>query len=456
MHTEGERLGFLIAGLRLCILEHNVNTLRLSAALYCVLLATSLTVCGAEANPKMDEKALAGQIVCVGDSGTDGYTYGQVLMQALKEAGKSVPAVICAGVGGDTASAMAARLDRDALRFNPTLITFNAGHNDASRGLGVEQYEAAIRQVSEKCKARGIPLVLMTPCPILGSPALKAKAAEPNADARTIKAFADANAKALADEAMMAKFDVVLRKVAQEYGWAVAETNKILNQDRDKVMSSDGRHPNYYGQSLMARSILDAIGYSDVPLPKRFDPKLFPGVIAQWKIRAGPLGDGNKPAWLTPETAAALTPDDTWKDYTLPDPAPTPAASVEEWAEQSRVNGFGRKVQQVLAGMPQASTQPSKTPAKLVQALAVIDSPTEKKVWINTGIGVMRVWLNGQKVHEQPGAVAGNALWTGYHAGKERIEATLQPGKNTMILEIDGGEFFLSVTDKLIWEKDLR
>jgi hypothetical protein len=49
-------------------------------------------------------------VVCE-DSITDGYTYGQILMRALREAGKLRSAVICVGMAGDTATQMAARLE---------------------------------------------------------------------------------------------------------------------------------------------------------------------------------------------------------------------------------------------------------------------------------------------------------------------------------------------------------
>ena len=106
------------------------------------------------------------RIVALGDSITDGNTYPQIVMQALREAGRPVPTIVCSGVASDTAALMAARLDRTVLEFKPTLVTFCAGTNDACRGVTPEQYEASLREVCGKVKASGARMVLLTPCTI--------------------------------------------------------------------------------------------------------------------------------------------------------------------------------------------------------------------------------------------------------------------------------------------------
>ena len=89
----------------------------------------------------------------------------------------------------------------------------------------------------------------------------------------------------------MAEYAKVIRKVAQEEGWPVAENNALMRQARaagKQVMAADGIHPNYLGQSLMARSRPRRAGpqgrataaYSFAA------PRLFPGVIRVWKMRA--------------------------------------------------------------------------------------------------------------------------------------------------------------------------
>jgi len=383
------------------------------------LLAALTLACAASAGAVSPPKA-TDRIVCLGDSITDGCTYPQIIMQALREAGRPVPSVVCAGVASDTAPQMAARLEATVLRFRPTLVTFSAGTNDSLRGLTPAVYEKALRQVIARVKARGAAMVLLTPCII--SPRKGATDAD--------------KAKAAAAETLAAAYARVIRTVAAEMGFAVAETNALMRAARsagENLMSDDGIHPNYRGQSLMARSILDAMGCSAAPLPKQFQPRLFPGVVPAWRMRLAPLDADGKPQRLTDEAAHALRPDGSWKTYTLPDPEPESKPSAEDWWEQERRNGFGLKLHERVG-------------KGRVQAVAVIQAKEASAAFVNTGIGVSALWLNGRKIHEQGKA------WTGFHAGKERIAVKLRAGANRLAAELEGQHFFLSVTDKLVWE----
>jgi lysophospholipase L1-like esterase len=382
---------------------------------------------GCRATPAPEEnRAMASRpqrIVCIGDSITDGYTYGQILMQALGEAGRPVPAVICAGVASDTAPQMLARLERDVLPFAPDLVTFSAGTNDSLRGISPADYEAAVRALAARLRALGIPLILQTPCAI--NPAPGGTPAEQAAR----------QAKAAAAEALGDQYEESLRRLAAEHGYPVAETRRLQQAARaagQEIMAGDGIHPNYLGQGLMARALLDAMGLAAVPLPAEFQPRLFPGVVREWRVRPAPEG---KPLDLA--GAAALEPDDAWTLYRLPDPVPAPPVSAADWAEQCRRNGFAWRLEAALGKSP------------LYQAVADLDEPAARRAWINTGAGIASVWLNGVRLHEQAG-------WTGYHAGKERLPVDLRPGRNRLVLEIKGSQFFLSVTDRLAWEEVYR
>jgi len=368
------------------------------------------------------------RVVCLGDSITDGCTYPQILTQALKEAGKPVPPIICAGVASDTAPQMAARLETSVLAFKPAIVTFCAGTNDSLRKLPPAHYEKALRQVAAKVKAQGGTMILLTPCVI--NPAKGGDGAAQKA----------ATERAAAAERLIARYARVIREVAADEGFPVAENNALMQaarRDGKDVMTADGIHPNYSGQSLIARAILDAMGHADVPLPKKFKPRLFPGVIREWKMRLAPLDAKGRPQRLTQATARQLQPDETWKTYTLPDPAPEAKPSAEDWWEQERRNGFGLRVHERVG-------------KGLVQAVGTIAAKETRRAFISTGIGIATAWLNGRKVHEQGKA------WTGFHAGKERIPVELRQGRNTLVVEIDAPQFFLSVTDKLVWEEDLR
>lgn len=388
-----------------------------------VAVALAASACSPRATAPLLSKQ-AQRIVCLGDSITDGCTYPQIVMQALREAGRPAPPFICAGVASDTAPQMAARLEKTVLAFRPTLVTFSAGTNDALRGVTPAQYEQALREISAKVKAHGGSMLLLTPCIIC--PGKGADAA--------------AKAEAEAAERAIAQYVEAIRKVAADEGYPVAETNALMQAARregKELMAEDGIHPNYLGQSLMARSILDARGCGDVPLPREFRPALFPGVVREWKMRLAPLDAQKKPRRLTEETVRQLAPDASWKTYTLPDPVPPGKPSAEDWWEQERRNGFGLRIHDVVG-------------KGLVQAVALIECPKPKEAVINTGVGIASVWLNGVKLHEQ------GAAWTGFHAGKERLPASLRRGRNEIVAELDGPQFFLSVTDKLAWEEDLK
>lgn len=364
------------------------------------------------------------RIVCLGDSITDGCTYPQILVQALREAGRPVPTVICAGVASDTAPQMAARLEETVLRFSPTTVTFSAGTNDSLRKLPPATYEKALRTIVAKVEAEGGTMILLTPCII--SPGKGASEQD--------------KVKVEAAEELVADYAEAIRKVAAEQGYPVAENNALMQAARregKRVMADDGIHPNYFGQSLMARSILDAMGCGDVPLPREFRPRLFPGVIREWKMRLAPLDERQQPQRLTEATVQRLKPDTAWKTYTLPDPVPAAKPSAEDWWEQERRNGFGLKLHERVG-------------KGLIQAVATLEETAARRAFVNTGVGISTLWLNGRKIHNQGKA------WTGFRAGKERIPVELRQGTNTLVAELEGQHFFLSLTDKLVWEEDLR
>ncbi|HPD14452.1 MAG TPA: SGNH/GDSL hydrolase family protein [Planctomycetota bacterium] len=388
-----------------------------------VIAAAVVVACAPRGScPEPSQRML--RIVCLGDSITDGCTYPQLLVQALRAAGRPAPVVICAGVASDTAPQMAARVEKTVLVFRPTLVTFCAGTNDALRGVPPTEYEKALREVSAKVKAQGGSMVLVTPCIINAGKGVDAAA----------------QARAAAADAALGQYIEVIRKVAADEGYPVAENNTLMQAARREgreLMADDGIHPNYLGQSLIARSILDALGHHDVPLPREFRPALFPGVVREWKMRLAPLDAHQKPQRLTEAVVRQLAPDASWKTYHLPDPPPASQPSAEDWWEQVRRNGFGLRVHQVAG-------------KGLVQAVAAIECARARDAFVNTGIGIATVWLNGVKLHDQ------GTAWTGFHAGKERLPANLRRGRNEIVVEIDGPQFFLSVTDKLAWEEDLR
>jgi hypothetical protein len=222
----------------------------------------------------------------------------------------------------------------------------------------------------------------------------------------------------------LADYNAVLRRLAARHGFRVAEVNTLMQEARTahiEVLEADDIHLNLAGYRVMARAVLDAFGYRKVPVPTELRPEVMPGILRQWKVAMAlkPLDDA---------AVAALQVDDTWKDLTLPQTEPLP----HWWPEQERQRGFAQALDR-LAG-----------PNDRYVAVATIEELIPRKVYLNTGAGLEKIWLNGKRVYERP------AEYTGWHAGRERIPATLKAGRNVLVIET-GKDFFLSVTETDNW-----
>jgi acyl-CoA thioesterase-1 len=65
------------------------------------------------------------------------------------------------GVGGQLASDMLDRMDRDVLTREPHLVLWQTGVNDAIRDVGVENYRKTLKAGIEKLRTRGIDVILI-------------------------------------------------------------------------------------------------------------------------------------------------------------------------------------------------------------------------------------------------------------------------------------------------------
>jgi acyl-CoA thioesterase I len=109
--------------------------------------------------------AKSATLLVLGDSLTAGYgldaseAFPVKLEAALKAKYPDVK-IINAGVSGDTASDGLARLDW-ALTDDVTGLMVELGGNDALRGLGVAQTEAALDEILAKAKAKNLPVLIL-------------------------------------------------------------------------------------------------------------------------------------------------------------------------------------------------------------------------------------------------------------------------------------------------------
>jgi lysophospholipase L1-like esterase len=252
--------------------------------------------------------------VFLGDSITDGNTYPQLVRRALLDAGLPDMAAINAGIGGNTAQQMSERLDRDVLAQRLTLVTLLAGANDAHHGVATADYERHVRSIAERLKDAKVPLLLLTPCIVAGE-------------------------KKERMDKLLREYEAALRRIAGDYGLAIAEVRQQQEAGQAKgqrQLAADNLHPNYHGQRMIARAVLDALGYGDIEVPERAEPEPAAGVVSGWKLR--PLGAKEA---LTEETVGKLRPDDSWRSLSLPESEPLPSAknADDTWLDDFRLQG---------------------------------------------------------------------------------------------------------------------
>jgi lysophospholipase L1-like esterase len=341
--------------------------------------------------------------VFVGDSSTDGNTYLLLIRQALARAGRPVPACINAGVSLDTVRGIRQRLERDVFVHRPTLVALSAGVGDAIQEVPVSaaDYEADVRAIAARVRAKGVPLLLLTTG--LVGPGWAAA------------------------ETRLAGYNAVLRRLARELGCRVADVNRRMQEARAagravvEVAHGDNFNPNYEGHRLIARAVLDALGHRQVPVPAEFAVGPMPGLLTDWRVRVAPAGQ-------TPLDERAIakldlgSPD--WTTYTLPEERP----AATWWLDQERKRGFALSLDRRLRE------------AKAYQGVSYLHADRPKACFLLTGADLHSVWLNGRRVYRSEG-------WTGWHAGKERVPVRLRPGRNVFVIE-SGRAFFLSVTDR--------
>ena len=154
----------------------------------------------------------------------------------LKANGINVTA-INAGLGGNCASDMLDRLDRDVLSKKPDWLVLNCGGNDAWSKCPLEKFKAKATKIVERAQAAGIHVVIL---------------AEP-----TI----------YTDVQMLITYNKVLSTLAAEKKcpWADLYTpfQASCGANPWAPLTTDGFHPNAQGFLVMARGVLRAFGLSE-------------------------------------------------------------------------------------------------------------------------------------------------------------------------------------------------
>ena len=345
---------------------------------------------------------LAGErIVNLGDSITDGQTYALLIEQALREAGRPLPKLFGAGIGGDTAAGMRRRLERDVLEHRPTLVMLSCGINDAHRSVKLADYEADVTAIAERLKSAHVKLMLLTTTNL--------QAAEGARVAR------------------LQEYNTALHRIAAKYGLRVAEVYDRMEEGRKRestLWEPDGCHLNFTGYRWMTRAVLDALGQTDVTVPPELRLSVLPGLVREWKVLA--VKENQPP--LDENAVKALKPDGAWRTHTLPEKNKI----ARWWIDQERQRGVAVSLHETVGA------------AKSYIAVAEVPCSQARDVYLNTGAELRSVWLNGRRL------LGPDDPYRGWHPGSYRLPVRLQAGNNRIVVET-GSSFVVMLTDVRDW-----
>jgi len=192
-------------------------------------------------------------LVCLGDSITQnatGYVSVMAALIAAKYPGRAIK-VINAGISGNKAPDMLARLGADVLAHDPDWVTINVGINDVWHGLGgsggvsVEEYARDLEQMVVETQQTGrTQVVLATPTIIGEGPD------EPG------------NRK-------LGEYVLAMEGISRRRGTRLAPTHSDFlttlragqAADPNFSMTTDGVHMNPIGDARMALTILATLDF---------------------------------------------------------------------------------------------------------------------------------------------------------------------------------------------------
>ncbi|WP_135556256.1 SGNH/GDSL hydrolase family protein [Paenibacillus cymbidii] len=191
-------------------------------------------------------------IVCIGDSITEQNYHlrgklnyvGQFAEKLIDTYGRKFM-LLNAGVSGDTTWGVLDRLERDALRFRPDLVTVMLGMNDSTRGEAqVAAYRRNLEEIVGRIKAAGGEALLLTQNPLdfnVHEGAVASRASYP-LYAQACREAAMATGTPLCD---------IYERWNEETGGA---TNQHL------MLMDDSIHPGERGHTLMAGVLIEFLG----------------------------------------------------------------------------------------------------------------------------------------------------------------------------------------------------
>ena len=187
---------------------------------------------------------LGDSITAQGQGHHNGYV--NLVLRALAADGVSVKP-IKAGIGGHKSDNMLARLDRDILSKKPNVMTVSCGINDvwhkkSGKGVSLEDYKRNMSAIFDKCAASNCQVVVLS---------------------ATI--FENKGMEDMNDD--LAAYNAWLREVSSRRGFPFADLNTAMwkaHEENPSVrLTKDGVHMLSAGDRIMARGVLNALGFGD-------------------------------------------------------------------------------------------------------------------------------------------------------------------------------------------------
>lgn len=186
------------------------------------------------------------RVVCFGDSVTGLYyhtggrrAYTDLLGIALRRlCPRADVTTINAGISGHTTRDALARIDKDVLAHNPSLVTVMFGLNDMTR-VPLDEYRINLKTIIEKCRGVGAKVVLCTPNSVITTGSRPVEKLE--------------------------QYCEVVREVAAEMNVALCDTYAAYQALREqdslawRLLMSDEIHPNHDGHKVIAEQIAQTI-----------------------------------------------------------------------------------------------------------------------------------------------------------------------------------------------------
>lgn len=173
--------------------------------------------------------------------------YCNLVVDALNKKGLEVTPVY-AGISGHKSNQMLARLEKDVLSKKPSWMTLSCGVNDVwhgKRGVELEDYKKNITEIVDKAQAAGVNVIILTSTMI--------KEDQGN----------ELNQKLQGYNGFLKQLSKEKRCRLADLNALMQETIKTLEKDpRGNTVTTDGVHMNSAGNMMMAKGVLEALGFT--------------------------------------------------------------------------------------------------------------------------------------------------------------------------------------------------